>query len=82
MFAMRGHPPIMMISVKSEEGSPRPSLIIAEALVQRQGPGQITARASALGFSRSLTRAIVIACTSTATDPTYRAKSAPPMPAH
>ncbi len=72
----------MMIAVTSEESTPRPSQVIAEALVQRQGPGQIAARASALGFPRSLTRAIVIACTSTATDPTWRTKSATPMAAH
>jgi hypothetical protein len=72
----------MPISVKNEEAATRPSQVIAEALLQRQGPGQITARASALGFSRSLTRAIVIACTSTATDSLWRAKPAPPMPAH
>lgn len=72
----------MMTAVKSEEAAPRPSQVIAEALVQRQGPGAIAARASALGYSRSLTRAIVIACTSTAIDPTYRAKSSPPLAAH
>ena len=72
----------MMTAVTSEAHSPRPSQVIAEALVQRQGPGQIAARASALGFPRSLTRAIVIACTSTAVDPTYRAKSIPPFAAH
>ena len=72
----------MMTAVTSEAHSPRPSQVIAEALVQRQGPGQIAARASALGFPRSLTRAIVIACTSTAVDPTYRAKSTSPLAAH
>lgn len=66
----------MMTSVEREELSPRPSQVIAEALVQRQGPGQIAARASALGFPRSLTRAIVFACTSTATDPSAGAQAA------
>ena len=71
----------MMIPVKSEEANPRPSQVIAEALLQRQGPGQITARASSLGFSRSLTRAIVVACTSTATDSIWRARSGNPLSA-
>jgi hypothetical protein len=65
----------MPMSVKSEDEATRPSQVIAEALLQRQGPGQITARASALGFSRSLTRAIVVACTSTATDSLWRVKT-------
>jgi hypothetical protein len=72
----------MMITVKREDSAPRPSQVIAEALVQRQGPGAITARASSLGYSQSLTRAIVCACTSTAVDPTYRVKSTPPLAAH
>jgi hypothetical protein len=72
----------MVISVESEEATPRPSQVIAEALLQRQGPGQIAARASSLGFSRSLTRAIVVACTSTATDPTWRTKAANPLAAN
>ena len=71
----------MPMSVKSEEAT-RPSQVIAEALLQRQGPGQITARASALGFPRSLTRAIVVACTSTATDSLWRAKCANPLSAN
>ncbi len=71
----------MTIPVKSEEAATRPSQVIAEALLQRQGPGQITARASALGFSRSLTRAIVVACTSTATDSVWRARSVNPFAA-
>jgi hypothetical protein len=46
----------------------RPSRFIAEALVARDGPTQIAARAAALGLSRQLTQVIVCACTSTAID--------------
>lgn len=68
----------MMLPASSEEAALRPSQLIAEALLQRQGPGQITARAAALGFPRSLTKAIVIACTSTATDAAWRSKGIQP----
>jgi hypothetical protein len=50
----------------------RPSRVIAEALVARQGPTQITARAAALGLPRQLTQVILAACTATATDTTPR----------
>jgi hypothetical protein len=46
----------------------RPSRVIAEALVSRQGPRQIAARATALGLPRQLTQVILAACTATATD--------------
>lgn len=48
----------------------RPSQVIAEALVERQGPRQIVSRAAALGLSCQLTQAIVAACCATAVDPT------------
>lgn len=55
------------------ETTTRPSLVIAEALVGRHSPSQITSRAVKLGLPRPLTRAMVIACCATAVD----ASSAP-----
>jgi len=40
----------------------RPSVVIAEALVDRQGPTEIADRARELGFSQCLTQAVVGAC--------------------
>jgi len=40
----------------------RPSQVIAEALIDRQEPAQLLNRARQLGFSRSLTTAVVAAC--------------------
>lgn len=40
----------------------RPSQVIAEALVDRQGPAQLVHRARQLGYSRTLTNALVAAC--------------------
>lgn len=51
------------------ETNSRPSRFIAEALVSRHSPRQITARASALGLSGQLTKVIVTACMATATEP-------------
>ena len=48
--------------------SPRPTQVIAKALVERQGPRQIASQADQLGLPRSLTRAILAACCSTAVD--------------
>ncbi len=42
--------------------SPRPSQVIAEALVERQDPRQIVDRAADLGYSRKLAETIVAAC--------------------
>ena len=52
-----------------EDSTPRPSRLIAEALVQRHGPRRIVARASQLGLPPQLTRAMVAACCATAVDP-------------
>ena len=52
-----------------EDPAPRPSRLIAEALVQRYGPHRITAQAARLGLSPQLTRAMVVACCATAVDP-------------
>ena len=48
--------------------TPHPSQVIAEALVERQGPRQIVRRAATLGLSRQLTEAMVVACCATAVD--------------
>lgn len=40
----------------------RPSLVVAEALVERHGPTQIVNRAKKLGFSPGLTNAVVGVC--------------------
>jgi hypothetical protein len=66
----------MMTRPEHDEMSPRPSRVIAEAMVQRQSPGQIAERASALGFPRSLTRAIMFACASVSAEGSASGKSA------
>ncbi len=58
----------MEAPVQRESALLSPSRVIAEALVDRQGPKQITARARRLGFPPSLTTAVVVACCSTAVD--------------
>lgn len=52
-----------------EDATPRPSRLIAEALVQRHGPRRIVARATRHGLSPLLTQAMVVACCRTAVDP-------------
>jgi len=52
----------------SDVNSPRPTQVIAKALVERHGPRQIASQADQLGLSRSLTRVIMAACCSTAVD--------------
>ena len=47
---------------KPEVRDLRPSIVIAEALVDRHGPTEIVDRARQLGFSRNLTMAVVGAC--------------------
>src|SRR4051812_31068493 len=64
----------MSAQTPMEEAAPRPSRVIAEALVGRYGPRQITARASSLGLPRQLTNAILAACTATAIDSTSSLK--------
>ena len=58
----------MDATVQPESALLSPSRVIAEALVDRQGPQQITARARHLGFPPSLTTAGVAACCRTAID--------------
>jgi hypothetical protein len=59
------------------EATPRPSRVIAEALVGRYGPRQITALSSSLGYPRQLTQVIVAACTATACDATWTRRRSP-----
>jgi hypothetical protein len=54
--------------IPTEDPTPRPSRVIAEALVQRHGPNRIADRASRLGYPPQLTRAMVAACCATAVD--------------
>lgn len=49
-----------------DESAPRPSELIAEALVQRLDPSRIAKRAARLGFSPQLTHVMVVACGATA----------------
>ena len=65
----KGTVPPMLAATPFEELSPRPSRVIAEALVQRHGPRRIVDRAARLGLSPQLTRAMVAACGATAVDP-------------
>lgn len=64
----------MSSTTPHNETSLRPSRVIAEALVGRYGPCQIAARASAVGLPRNLTRTIVVACASTATDTSWTSR--------
>ncbi len=58
----------MSVPSKTVARTLRPSLVVAEALVDRHGPSQIVARARRHGFSNCLTNAVVAACGRTATD--------------
>ena len=58
----------MSVATPFEDPTPRPSRVIAEALVQRHGPQRIVSRACKLGLSPQLTRAMVVACCATAVD--------------
>jgi hypothetical protein len=44
------------------------SRVVAEALVRRQGPLRIVTRATRLGLSPTMTRAVVVACAASALD--------------
>ena len=61
MVAMRAPFPV-------EDRTPPVSRVIAEALVRRQGPRRIVTRATRLGLSPVLTRAVVAACGASALD--------------
>ena len=54
------------VTLPSSDASLRPSTLIAEALVERQSPRQIVARACALGLSNPRLEVILAACGSTA----------------
>jgi hypothetical protein len=51
-----------------EDRTPPVSRVIAEALVRRQGPRRIVTRATRLGLSPTMTRAVVVACGASALD--------------
>lgn len=59
---------VMPAPTAHEKTPMRPSQVIAEALLERHSPSQITSRAARLGLPRPLTRAMVIACCATAVD--------------
>jgi hypothetical protein len=67
----------MLAPLTIGDPTPRPSRVIAEALVGRYGPRQITALSSSLGFPRQLTQVIVAACTATACDTTWTRRRGP-----
>jgi hypothetical protein len=56
----------MRPAISLDESAPRPSELIAEALVQRLDPSRIAKRAARLGFSPQLTHVMVVACGATA----------------
>jgi hypothetical protein len=58
----------MHAPVPAEDRSPRVSRVIAEALVERQGPQRIVNQANRLGLPPTLTRAVVVACGASALD--------------
>jgi hypothetical protein len=58
----------MRAPTPAEERDTRASRIVAEALVRRQGPRRIVTRATRLGFSPTMTRALVVACGASALD--------------
>jgi hypothetical protein len=53
-----------------QEREPRVSRVVAEALVERQGPRRIVTQANQLGLPPVLTRALVVACGASALDTT------------
>lgn len=58
----------MRAPIPAEDRLPRVSRVVAEALVRRQGPRRIVSRATRLGLSPGLTRALVVACGASALD--------------
>ena len=58
----------MRTSIPAEDRTPPVSRVIAEALVLRQGPRRIVTRATRLGLSPVLTKAVVVACAASALD--------------
>jgi hypothetical protein len=58
----------MRAPIPAEDRIPPVSRVIAEALVRRQGPSRIVTRATRLGLSPVLTRAVVVACAASALD--------------
>lgn len=66
---MEGEREAMRPATIIEDPAPRPSRLIAEALVQRHGPRRIVKRAARFGISTELTNVMVFACGATALQP-------------
>jgi hypothetical protein len=64
----------MIVHTPLGDPTPRPSHVIAEALVGRYGPRKITDLTSSLGYPRQLTHVILAACTATACDTSWTRK--------
>jgi hypothetical protein len=58
----------MMVDASFDEHDPTFSRFVAEALIARDGPGEITAKAEELGLSPVAKTVAVAACVSTACD--------------
>ena len=58
----------MMVDASFDEHDPTFSRFVAEALIARDGPGEITAKAEELGLSPVAKTIAVAACVSTACD--------------
>lgn len=58
----------MRAPIPADDREPRVSRVVAEALVRRQGPLRIAARATRMGISPILTRAMIVACGATSLD--------------
>ncbi len=58
----------MTVPSKPQVRTLRPSLVVAEALVDRHEPSHIVDRARRLGFSQCMTKAVVAACCRTGAD--------------
>jgi hypothetical protein len=58
----------MRAPIPAEDREIRASRVVAEALVRRQGPLRIAARATRIGISPILTRAMIVACGATSLD--------------
>lgn len=69
----------MRPALSVEDATPRPSRMIAEALVQRHGPRRIATRAARCGFSSQLTNVMVVACAATALRPREEHPRAAPV---
>lgn len=72
----------MMVDAQFDEHDPTFSRFVAEALIARDGPGEITAKAEELGLSPAAKSVAVAACVSTACDCGNRPQTAAPQSLH